>query len=971
MTLGNSPRPVTSNKPLSLLFKKVVSRGIQVAVKLCISRGDNVNATDDKGRSPLILAVLKGHTDVCRILLEAGADPYASDNEGKDALSHALTIGKLELTMLLNEHLNQAQFLDVQQKSTPTIEPEPIVNIDDVINYDHEVVGAPELNITHRATQVNGFDLGLCEVEKDALLSTDNDSIDKLTEVQIDIPSIQRNKSDSQVYQPITTSSVEIQELQQQFKLKQLIAKGKAQGYLAYAEVMEHMPSDIIDPEQIKDIIGMIQEMGILVYGTSPDKGKLITNSAPVTITYRAVQEEDDFDQGFWLPEDENELSSADNDLIDRITEVQDGISLHNLIDTYEDWSHVSVDIPSTQRRKSASRKSKLIKSWSIEDIEKQRFKLKQLIVKGQAQGYLTYAEVNHCLPIDFVDTEVIEDVIGFLNDIGIQVYEVAQDDEWFLKEYEEVSTDDEADEVVALILASISNDIYRTKDSLQIYLREIGSILLLTRADELKIAKQIEEGQQQLVKAIARSSVVVKDFLRLFDSISGAEGDIRLTDLISGFVDLSEYGDFSPPVSVNYYMDSFTDVEEDLGGLSYEEAEEKVEVLRKQLKVVSGSINKHGYNSNKTEKSFEILADLFMEFKWTPQYLKKLMTIARNGITIADMQENLIRDIFVKETNMSGNDFIASFTENESSSDWLEHHLNDGHSYSDALKCREKELREAQKILAEIEAEYGIPINALKDINRRMSTGEAKARRAKKEMIEANLRLVISIAKKYTNHGLQFPDLIQEGNLGLIKAVDKFDYRRGYKLSTYATWWIRQSITRSIADQARTIRIPVHMSETINKLNRISRQILQAKGREARVDELAVYMEMPEDKIRKILNIVKEPISMETPISDSEEDVLYVDSIEDTKILTPLEAATIVSLREATQNMLAGLTSREAKVLRMRFGINMNTDHTLEEVGKQFDVTRERIRQIEAKALRKLRHPSRSDQLRCFLDGE
>jgi len=358
------------------------------------------------------------------------------------------------------------------------------------------------------------------------------------------------------------------------------------------------------------------------------------------------------------------------------------------------------------------------------------------------------------------------------------------------------------------------------------------------------------------------------------------------------------------------------------------------------------------------------------MEFKWTPQYLKKLTAIIPNGVAIVREQEKLIMDIFVKEANMSRKDFIAAFTENESSSEWLDRYLNGGHSYSEALKAREKELRKAQRILADIEAEYGLTISGLKDINRRMSIGEAKARRAKKEMIEANLRLVISIAKKYTNRGLQFLDLIQEGNIGLMKAVDKFEYRRGYKFSTYATWWIRQAITRSIADQARTIRIPVHMIETINKLNRISRQILQELGREATPEELAERMEMPEDKVRKVLKIAKEPISMETPIGDDEDSHLG-DFIEDAKVLSPVEAATIAGLRESTQNVLAGLTAREAKVLRMRFGINMNTDHTLEEVGKQFDVTRERIRQIEAKALRKLRHPSRSEQLRCFLDGE
>jgi RNA polymerase primary sigma factor len=600
---------------------------------------------------------------------------------------------------------------------------------------------------------------------------------------------------------------------------------------------------------------------------------------------------------------------------------------------------------------------------------EQQQSQLKQLIAKGKIQGYLTYAEVNDHLPSDIVDPEQIEDIIGMINEMGIQVYEAAPDEDSLITDSAAVTADDEdAEEVAAL--ASVDSEFGRTTDPVRMYMREMGSVELLTRSDELKIAKRIEEGQQQLVKAIARSCVVVDDFLQSFDAISGEEGDIRLTDLISGFADLSSADDLVAALPAVDIVEETADAEDELKGLNYEEVQEKVEALRKQLKIASAAIKKHGYTSDKTEKAFEILADLFMEFKWTPQYLKKLTAIIPNGVAIVREQEKQILDIFVKEANMSRKDFIASFTENESSSEWLEHYLNGGYSYSEALKGREKELRKAQKILADIEAEYGLTISGLKDINRRMSIGEAKARRAKKEMIEANLRLVISIAKKYTNRGLQFLDLIQEGNIGLMKAVDKFEYRRGYKFSTYATWWIRQAITRSIADQARTIRIPVHMIETINKLNRISRQILQEMGREATPEELAERMEMPEDKVRKVLKIAKEPISMETPIGDDEDSHLG-DFIEDAKVLSPVEAATIAGLRESTQNVLAGLTAREAKVLRMRFGINMNTDHTLEEVGKQFDVTRERIRQIEAKALRKLRHPSRSEQLRCFLDGE
>ena len=601
---------------------------------------------------------------------------------------------------------------------------------------------------------------------------------------------------------------------------------------------------------------------------------------------------------------------------------------------------------------------------------EQQQSQLKQLIAKGKMQGYLTYAEVNDHLPSDIVDPEQIEDIIGMINEMGIKVYESAPDEDSLITDSAAVTTDDEdAEEVAAL--ASVDSEFGRTTDPVRMYMREMGSVELLTRADELKIAKRIEDGQQQLVKAISRSSIVVENFLQSFDSISEEGSETRLIDLISGFVDLSDTGDLITALPIPDSTEESNEVvEEEAKGLNYEEVLEKVEALRKQLKATSALIKKQGYSNDKAEKSFETLAELFMEFKWTPQYLKKLTAIIPTGVASVREQEKLILDIFTKDAGMPRKDFIASFTEKESSSEWLDSYLNNENKYSEALKKREKDLRKAQRLLAELEADFGVNINTLKDINRRMSIGEAKARRAKKEMIEANLRLVISIAKKYTNRGLQFLDLIQEGNIGLMKAVDKFEYRRGYKFSTYATWWIRQAITRSIADQARTIRIPVHMIETINKLNRISRQILQEMGREATPEELAERMEMPEDKVRKVLKIAKEPISMETPIGDDEDSHLG-DFIEDAKVLSPVEAATIAGLRESTQNVLAGLTAREAKVLRMRFGINMNTDHTLEEVGKQFDVTRERIRQIEAKALRKLRHPSRSEQLRCFLDGE
>ena len=606
---------------------------------------------------------------------------------------------------------------------------------------------------------------------------------------------------------------------------------------------------------------------------------------------------------------------------------------------------------------------------------EQQQSQIKQLIAKGKAQGYLTYAEVNDHLPSDIVDPEQIEDIISMISDMGIQVNEVAPDADSLLTSDTAITSDDDEAAAEVAALASVDSEFGRTTDPVRMYMREMGSVELLTREEELKIAKRIEVGQRHIIQSLARSKRVVESFLVSFDAILDEESDIRLTDLMSALVDLNE-PEFDPKASAAAAAAAAaaattTEEEEDQKpkGLEYEEAKAKVQELRKALKVASDLVAKNGYSDEKSEKALETLALVFTEFKWTPQYLKKMLLMFKPVIEEIRKREKIVVDICVKKAKMPRKEFIGSFVENEANSTWLTQYLK-GQTYSGVLKEHESEIRKAQSDLAAIEKKQDLNIAGLKDIHRRLSVGEAKARRAKKEMIEANLRLVISIAKKYTNRGLQFLDLIQEGNIGLMKAVDKFEYRRGYKFSTYATWWIRQAITRSIADQARTIRIPVHMIETINKLNRVSRQILQEKGREALPEELAERMEMPEDKVRKVLKIAKEPISMETPIGDDEDSHLG-DFIEDGKVLSPVESATIAGLCESTQNVLSGLTAREAKVLRMRFGINMNTDHTLEEVGKQFDVTRERIRQIEAKALRKLRHPSRSEQLRCFLDGE
>ncbi len=609
---------------------------------------------------------------------------------------------------------------------------------------------------------------------------------------------------------------------------------------------------------------------------------------------------------------------------------------------------------------------------------EQQQSQLKQLIAKGKAQGYLTYAEVNDHLPGDIVDPEQIEDIIGMINDMGIQVHEVAPDADSLITSDSAVTSDDDDAAAEVAALASVDSEFGRTTDPVRMYMREMGSVELLTRAEELSIAKRIESGQHQIIQAIARSTYVVDKFIFDFEQVLVEDAKVKLTDLVSGLIDFSD--DFEAIISAKASEllattvaadkeDKEDEEEAPAKGLDYNEIQVKVDELQVALNTLALNLKKKGYTHPKIEDYFKVVATCFTEFKWTPVYSKKMMTVVSDTISVIRKHEKAIFECCVNIAKIPRKEFIKVFIEHETETEWLDKYLKNS-KYSASLIPYKGEIKKNQVHLKAIEIEQNLSIAAIKDINRRMSIGEAKARRAKKEMIEANLRLVISIAKKYTNRGLQFLDLIQEGNIGLMKAVTKFEYRRGYKFSTYATWWIRQAITRSIADQARTIRIPVHMIETINKLNRVSRQILQEMGREATPEELAERMEMPEDKVRKVLRIAKEPISMETPIGDDEDSHLG-DFIEDAKVLSPVESATIAGLCESTQQVLNGLTAREAKVLRMRFGINMNTDHTLEEVGKQFDVTRERIRQIEAKALRKLRHPSRSEQLRCFLDGE
>ncbi len=615
-------------------------------------------------------------------------------------------------------------------------------------------------------------------------------------------------------------------------------------------------------------------------------------------------------------------------------------------------------------------------------DHEQQQSQLKLLIAKGKEQGFLTYAEVNDHLPDDIVDPEQIEDIISMINDMGITVHEFAPDVDTLLLSDPVATDDDVAEEAVAALTSSVDSEAGRTTDPVRMYMREMGTVELLTREGEIQIAKRIEEGLAQVLVALANFPQSIAELLQEYEKVE--RGELRLAEVISGFIDPNAPEDVQPVdldldamekrTATRNDDDEEEEEEESSGdtdildtGPDPEEAKRRFAELRKLYEKAVATTGKHSKGAARA-KAREELANYFLEFKLVPRMLDHLSNQLREMVERIRIQERAIMDICVHKVNMPRKEFIASFPDHETDLNWVKHQIDAGKDYAAALAQHADEIVRLQNKLIAIQEETGLTINEIKEVNRKMSIGEAKARRAKKEMVEANLRLVISIAKKYTNRGLQFLDLIQEGNIGLMKAVDKFEYRRGYKFSTYATWWIRQAITRSIADQARTIRIPVHMIETINKLNRISRQMLQEMGREPTPEELAVRMDMPEDKVRKVLKIAKEPISMETPIGDDEDSHLG-DFIEDTSMLSPVDSATMEGLREATQAVLAGLTPREAKVLRMRFGIDMNTDHTLEEVGKQFDVTRERIRQIEAKALRKLRHPSRSEQLRSFLD--
>jgi RNA polymerase primary sigma factor len=615
------------------------------------------------------------------------------------------------------------------------------------------------------------------------------------------------------------------------------------------------------------------------------------------------------------------------------------------------------------------------LKELTPVEAEARRTQLKNLIILGKERGFLTYAEINDHLPDEVLDAEQIEGVISMINDMGIQVYDEAPDAETLLMQEAAPAVADE--DVVAeaeQALTTVDSEFGRTTDPVRMYMREMGSVELLTREGEIEIAKRIEEGLRHMVQAISSCPVTIQQILDMAAKIE--KGEMRVDELVDGFVTVEAEAE-ETEAEEDTGSDEDSDEEDDddakaeiaaanLAQLKTE-ALAQFDYIRKAYKKSQTALAKYGLGSPQYSKAQNEVTELLMAIRFSVRQVDALCEQIRNSVEEVRSHERKIMEFCVTRSGMPRAHFIKAFPGNETNLNWLDKEIAAKKAYCSTLSRVQYEVKAHQEQLMALEERVGLPIKSLKDINKQMSTGEAKARRAKREMIEANLRLVISIAKKYTNRGLQFLDLIQEGNIGLMKAVEKFEYRRGYKFSTYATWWIRQAITRSIADQARTIRIPVHMIETINKMNRISRQILQETGVEPDPATLAIKMEMPEDKIRKIMKIAKEPISMETPIGDDEDSHLG-DFIEDSSTLSPDDSAIYANLRDATRDVLDSLTSREAKVLRMRFGIEMNTDHTLEEVGKQFDVTRERIRQIEAKALRKLRHPTRSEKLKSFV---
>jgi RNA polymerase primary sigma factor len=658
-------------------------------------------------------------------------------------------------------------------------------------------------------------------------------------------------------------------------------------------------------------------------------------------------------------------------------------VEVESAEETVEEVGEVKVKVKPLRMKVSRAKERALMREFGLdetqlteEEVAKRRHELKTLIKMGKTRGFLTHQEINDHLPEKLVDNEILEAIVSMLNDMGIAVYEQAPDAATLLisGQTQSGATEEEAEEAAEAALSTVDSEFGRTTDPVRMYMREMGSVELLTREGEIEIAKRIEGGLQSMMQAISASPTTIAEILSVADRI--AKGEMQISEAVDGFVSTNEADDYVAEED----FDEFDEEDDDDGAGGSKALTKKLEELKSQALTKFAELSTHfdkmrkafekdGYRSPSYDKAQSALTDDLMKIRFTVKTIERLCQILRGQVDDVRRYEREIRKIVVDKCGMPQEHFIKTFPSNSLNLHWAEKEISGNRSYSVIMGRNLPAIQELQQKLIDLQARAVVPIEHLKEINRKMNEGEKASRDAKKEMIEANLRLVISIAKKYTNRGLQFLDLIQEGNIGLMKAVDKFEYRRGYKFSTYATWWIRQAITRSIADQARTIRIPVHMIETINKMNRISRQHLQEFGFEPDAPTLAEKMEMPEDKIRKIMKIAKEPISMETPIGDDDDSHLG-DFIEDTNNLAPVEAAMHAGLRDVVKDILDSLTPREAKVLRMRFGIEMSTDHTREEVGKQFDVTRERIRQIEAKAIRKLKHPSRSDKLRTYLDN-